>query len=392
MKQKVILRETETAATNSDFYNLFRPIAPSIDRIGKVAQVISALTEAITIWHLAQSEMAGASKVVAITVSILATLLVVAILELGGRKFLQVLTRAVIWKRLKNVWYITLFAIVTFITIGIGVMSFRLSTNGIHHAFVSNVPVVSTFDHSDLKEDYRASVKVISDEFDTELSLLKGNHEDLVKSKMDKFQSRIEEAEAKVQSYERKYKSGEKWAKSQANKYRKKAKALSIQKADALIALQEKHMKKTDNWLARKNRAIDLEKEAVNQEIVSGKKASEITHQSKSKDADFWGTLFSFLVGFSVILAFICIITVEIFRRGSGIEVAYEEEDLEPSIIEMFWMGITNRFQNFFRQKAERFAQVSPTSTNSNRQIGFDYPKPIATGYAGDGMEEDGDF
>ncbi|MGK0389878.1 MAG: hypothetical protein ACI94Y_002623, partial [Maribacter sp.] len=116
MKKNVKLRATETSATNSDFYNLFRPIAPSIDIIGKVAQIISALTEGVTIWYITQSEMVGTSKLVSILVSIVAMVLVIAVLELGGRKFLQVLTRAIVWKRLENAWYIALFTIVTAIT------------------------------------------------------------------------------------------------------------------------------------------------------------------------------------------------------------------------------------------------------------------------------------
>ena len=139
MNKLVKLKAKETAATNSDFYNLFRPIAPSIDVIGKVAQVISGLTEAITIWYITQSEMAGSSKFISILVSLMAMILVVAILELGGRKFVQVLTRALVWKRLKNAWYISLFAIISLITIGMGVLSFNLSTKGIHYAFVSSV-------------------------------------------------------------------------------------------------------------------------------------------------------------------------------------------------------------------------------------------------------------
>ena len=162
MSNNFKLKAKETKATNTDFYNLFRPIAPSIDIIGKVAQVVSALTEAITIWYITQSEMAGASKAVSIIVSIIAMVLVIAVLELGGRKFLQVLTRAVVWKRLKNAWYIALFAIVTAVTIGMGVISFNLSTNGIHHAFTASVPAVANFDESDLKQEFRENKKEIS--------------------------------------------------------------------------------------------------------------------------------------------------------------------------------------------------------------------------------------
>ena len=182
MQKQVKLQVKETAATNRDFYNLFRPIAPGIDVIGKVAQVISGLTEAVTIWYITQSEMAGTSKFLSITISIVAMILVVALLELGGRKFLQVLTRALVWKRLKNAWYIGLFVIVSAITIGMGVLSFRMSTNGINYAFMSNVPVGMTFDEKALQSSYQTKVKTISEQANQELALLREHHEGVTKS------------------------------------------------------------------------------------------------------------------------------------------------------------------------------------------------------------------
>ena len=386
MKKQVKLKARETVATNHDFYNLFRPIAPSIDIIGKVAQIISALTEAITIWHITQSEMVGASKATAIVVSIIATLLVVAILELGGRKFLQVLTRALVWKRLKNAWYISLFSIVAFITIGIGVLSFRLSTNGIHHAFVSNVPVVSSFDDSELKKEFRSTTLELSDHFDKELQLIKDNHKEGMLSVVAKYDAQINDGQIKVKQYDRSYAKGAKWAKGHADKYRKKVSQLEIARADAKIALQETYTKKVEKWQSRKNKARASAKAELNKKVAANEKIEEKVHQSKSNKASFWGSLFSFLVGFSVILAFICIITVEVYRRGSGIEVAYDEEDKDPSILEIFWFGLTNRMDGFFRRRAEKFAQISSPGTPNRSSIGFDYPKPMVSGYSSGDM------
>ncbi len=109
MNQNTRLKQVETTATNREFYDLFRPIIPSMDLTGKIAQVISALTEAVTVWFIMQSELAGMTKAVSIALSIIAVILVVAVLELGGRKFLQVLTRALVWKRLQNFWYYSMF-------------------------------------------------------------------------------------------------------------------------------------------------------------------------------------------------------------------------------------------------------------------------------------------
>ena len=377
MNNKTKLIAKETSATNRDFYNLFRPIAPSIDLIGKVAQVISAATEAITIWHICQSELAGSSKLVAITVSLIATILVVALLELGGRKFLQVATRTLVWKRFKNAWYIALFAIVSAITIGMGVMSFRLSTNGINHAFVSNVPITTHVDDTKFKSGYREDVKLIAAQFDKEWEMLSKTQESTLTRKADQFESKIDAAEQRASTYDRKYASGEKWAKSQAAKYRKKAADLQLEKSNALASLQSKQTKQFEKWRAEKKSAIAEAKKEMKSSVNAAAASQIKVQKAEMSDATFWGGLFSWLVGFSVILAFVCIISVEVYRRGSGIEVEYNDQEVDLSVPELVWMGISNRWNGFFRKRAEQFAQVQSPSA-PQRSIGFDFPKSPA--------------
>ncbi len=379
MKKNVTLKARETAATNSDFYNLFRPIAPSIDLIGKVAQVISALTEGVTIWYITQSEMAGSSKILSIAVSIIAMILVIAVLELGGRKFLQVLTRAIVWKRLKNAWYIGLFGIVLAITLGMGILSFNLSTNGIHHAFVSNVPVVANFDDSDLKKEYRNNVKEITRRFEKDYVLIKENYQDRIAGTKDNFDAKIESAKMKVEQYNAKYKKGAKWAKSQAEKHQKIAGTLEMEKTTLVTGIQTDHSRKLEAWQTKKDKAIEAEKERMDKAVEKGETAIMKIHESKYVNASFWGNLFSFFVGFSVILAFICIVSVEVYRRGAGIQVTYQEEEKDRSILEIFWFGLKARFDTFLRRKAEKFAKINSPSLGNNSSIGFNYPKTFAT-------------
>lgn len=376
MNKQVKLKVKESQATNSDFYNLFRPIAPSIDVIGKVAQVISGLTEAVTIWYITQSEMAGSSKFLSISVSILAMILVVALLELGGRKFLQVLTRALVWNRLKNAWYIGLFAIVLLITTGMAVLSFRLSTNGIKHAFVSNVPIESSFDDAPLRAHYDKSVKTISSRFEADLQVIKENHSEVIASTNAQFDSRIKAANLKAKEYDQKLAKGFKWAKSQADKHRKKVAQLEMEKATAVMGFQATHSKKLDLWQSKKDKVIEAEQLAMQATIAKGESRLSKVRDSKFKNATFWGGLFSFFVGFSVILAFICIISVEVYRRGSGIEVAYEEEEKDLPILTIFWKGLTGRVDAFFRRKAESFARIQSTPME-NTKIGFNFPNAL---------------
>lgn len=382
MQKQVKLQVKETAATNRDFYNLFRPIAPGIEVIGKVAQVISGLTEAVTIWYITQSEMANTGKFLSISISILAMILVVALLELGGRKFLQVLTRALVWKRLKNAWYIGLFSIVLAITIGMGVLSFRMSTNGIQYAFTSNVPVGINFDDQRLQTGYQKKVTSINQRLDQDLTVVRENHQGVMESTKAQYAARINALQLRVKSYERKLADGHKWAGSQADKYRKKANGLETALAEKLSRHQSAYGAQLDEWQRKKSTAISREETKLQTAVEKGETALLARQSAKRKDASFWGNLFSFFVGFSVILAFICIISVEVYRRGAGIEVAYEELEKADSIPLLFWQGLTGRVDGFFRRKAERFAQLPSGNSEHGKRIGFDYPTglPVSEG------------
>ena len=179
----------------------------------------------------------------------------------------------------------------------------------------------------------------------------------------------------KVKTYERKLAAGHKWAGSQADKYRKKANGLESTLAEKQSKQQLSYGKKIEAWKKQKAIAIDRADQRLQTAISKGETAMLERQDAKRKDASFWGNLFSFFVGFSVILAFICIISVEVYRRGAGIEVAYEELEKADSIPLLFWNGLTGRVDNFFRRKAERFAQIPMSSPDRSGRIGFEYPK-----------------
>lgn len=371
MEKKLKLRQVESSATNRDFYDLFRPIVPSLDITGKIAQVISAITEAVTVWFIMQSELSGTAKIVSISLSVLAVILMVSILELGGRKFLQVLTRAIIWKRLENVWYKLLFGIVSLITIGMCVLSFYLSTNGIRHAFTSKATLATIeIDHSTIKEDYTLRMDRLDDRYNQDLKLLEEGFSRNVASLGAQYDAQIKEAKLKAEDNERKYRKGLSWAKSHAVKYHGEAATLGIKKSEKLATLNSKQSEKVEAWKKSRQKAIDQEQKRLDDKIATATITQSKKADTKLKVASFWGSLFSGLVGFTIVLAYFCIITVEVFRRGSGITVEYEEVENHPSTIALLWHGIKIKTNNVLRGRAERFAGLAAPSM-PHRAIGF---------------------
>ena len=144
-----------------------------------------------------------------------------------------------------------------------------------------------------------------------------------------------------------------------------------------MASLQTKQNLRFEQWRAEKKSAMNEAKKELNLSLETAVASTQKAHEAELTDATFWGGLFSWLVGFSVILAFICIISVEVYRRGSGIEVEYDEREVDLSTPELIWMGISNRWNGFFRKRAEKFAHIS-TTTTPQRSIGFDFPKSPA--------------
>ena len=389
MDKKLKLKQVESSATNRDFYDLFRPIVPSLDITGKIAQVISAITEAVTVWFIMQSELSNTSKVVSIALSVLAVILMVSILELGGRKFLQVLTRAIIWKRLENVWYKLLFGIVTLITIGMCVLSFYLSTNGIRHAFTSKATLATIeIDHSAIKDDYTMRMDRLDQRFNQDLKLLEEGFSRNVSSLGAQYDAQIKEAKLKADEYEQKSSRGLSWAKSHAQKYHGEAAALSIKKAEKLAALNRSQSDRVESWKKSRKKTIDQEQRRFDEKIEMATVTESKRANTKLKVASFWGSLFSGLVGFTIVLAYFCIITVEVFRRGSGITVEYEEVENHLSTLELLWHGIKNKTNSLVRHRVERFASASIPSM-PQRSIGFQTGHtPSFTNSVNDGYEE----
>ena len=371
MEKNVKLKQIESSATNRDFYDLFRPIVPSLDITGKIAQVISAITEAVTVWFIMQSELSGTGKIISISLSVLAVILMVSILELGGRKFLQVLTRAIIWKKLENVWYKVLFGIVSCITIGMCVLSFYLSTNGIRHAFTSKATLATIeIDHSAIKDNYQLRMDRVDIQYNQDLDLLQDGFNRNVAGLNAQYDTQIQEAELKAKEYEQKSKKGLSWAGSHARKYQEKAAALATEKAKKLAKMNEVQSGKVDVWKKSRLQAVEKEQNRLDAKIAAATKVQSKKAASQLKVASFWGSLFSGVVGFTIVLAYFCIITVEVFRRGSGIEVAYEEVESVPSTLALLWTGIQAKANNIVRRRAERFAGLTTTGM-PQRAIGF---------------------
>jgi len=308
IQNRLDLKEIYTKATNRDYYNLFQPVVPKIDLTGKIAQVISALTEAVTIWLICQSKLSELNKILVGFISIIAVILVVAAIEIGGRKCLQVLTRAIIWKRLTNFWYWILFLFILAITGFLFWQSYSLSTKGIDKTFEQSVKVAVTLDEAPFLKRHSNFTEGINTKYDNQNKTLSDAFILNYDAKEKEYNSKIDAVQVLIDEHANNKAKGVKWAHSHWIKQTKIKNALITEKESKLSELTTKHTKSLKAVESARLAALNKEDARHKTTVDKAEEALNQNHTANKSQANFWGNLFSNLVGFMIALAFVCII------------------------------------------------------------------------------------
>jgi len=332
------------------------------------------MTEAVTVWLIMQSNLTGSNKILSILLSIVAVVLFVAVLEIGGRRFIQVLTRVVIWRRFSNVWYVILSIIISIVTIVLFYLSINLSTKGTDYAF-THTNQIEAFDRSKDQQYHSGQIKSITADYDQRRANIEKRFLSSKDATGGAFDAKINEVLNTVASFDRKAINGQRWAKSHADKHRKAAASLSSQRAAKIETINQDYTTELSKLDSHRTTAINKENQRHAASIQDGQTIHNANQDARTETANFWGGLFSGIVGACVCLAFICISVVEIYNRGAGVQLEHKQVDAPTPLVTLFLSGLLARVDNFFRSRIETFYQLAPTPTPTNyKQIGFSTP------------------
>lgn len=294
--------------------------------------------------------------------------LICGAIELGGRKGAQVVTRQAIWKRFENVWYYVLGVPVLLVTVGLFWLSFDLSTKGVNKTFTNSVQVAKNFDDTYLIQRYDQNANKINSKFDKQISTLTTAYTSNFVAKESEYNSKIQAVQNKIDLHIRNIKNGVKWATSHKDKQIDIRDNIVIQRQSVLNELTTSHNSKIAT--IEQSRANELsEASRTHQNTINeAKKVFNDNHQADKDNAIFWGSLFSNLVGIMIVIALVCIVIVEVFRKGAQIEISYKESDLPPSLLQVSCKGLINRIYNvsysltkiIYVERKEFTLQVAP--------------------------------
>jgi len=263
MQNRINVKEIYSKAIDINFRNLFQPVIPHLDTTGKIAQVISALTEAVTVWFICQSELSGLNKFVSVFLSIAAVLLVVSAIELGGRKGIQVLTRAIVWKRLKSFWYWALFIPVLIITGFLFFQSFQLSTKGTNQTFKQSIQFAAVFDDTPLYGRHLDNTDRINTKYDKQAETIKAAYTANHTATATTYQSRINAIDSKLAEHRRNKANGVKWAQSHIDKQAGTRNKILTDKAAGLATLTVDHNNDIKGIESARTNELTIEDEIV---------------------------------------------------------------------------------------------------------------------------------
>jgi len=343
MQNRTDLKLIFEKAKDINFRNLFYPVIPSIDLTGKLAQIISALTQAVTIWFITQSKLSSLNIYLSYFLSIIAIVLVCAAIELGGRKGAQVVTRQAIWKKFENIWYYVLGIPILLVTIGLFYLSFDLSTKGVDKTFNQSVVTAITFDASDYDSRHDVLIDGINTKYDKQITTLTTAYTSNYSAMEGEYKSKVDAIDLLIAEHTRNTRKGVKWAQSHIDKQTRSKGAMVIEMQSALNQLTATHNTKISSIEESRAAEIAAENDRHTAEVNEAKTAAQANHDNDKQVAAFWGTLFSNLVGIMIVVALVCIVIVEIFRKGADIEITYNESELPPSTLGIAWQGIKNR-------------------------------------------------
>lgn len=349
-----------TLPSDEHFFQRYAALAPTLNKLGWMAQVVSALTEVGILFALIRNAVADiAPPVVAAAAGAAGAVLGTAFIEIGLRKFLPYSFRQILYSRFSGLDLVMSIAIIsaTVLLLGAsGTLSFFGSKNTVEVVMPEakkGEVVVGLYD--DLKageyQMFRADSAAIAARYAPQFSALQAAH----KASADAATTKLKNLEAKERN------TGQSFATQKAGIKQSIADAaaahavnvadLQAQQAAELKARQDKRdagIGKVDERLDRAFQTEEMQYAAAQQKRQSQVKA--------------WG---GSVAWFTVLCLFVLILSLglqEVHRKGAGMqeEVLPSEYEFREDVVSSFFSAIKERWLSSAHAWIKEFEDGTP--------------------------------
>lgn len=339
--------DQSTDASKKDFAEFWGGIMPTIRTVKNAGHCFSAVTEYLVLQKIVGAEFSGLYKFWAILLSILITISIIAIIEMGISRFAPFVFRFLFRKKWNTGWNWLMFIPILAVVIPLTFFSTTLSRDGGFEIVDSAKSEVAMTNLNKADDDYEQQKDKAQASFDDKRASINQSFDNKVSANKSDFAAQIGIQQQKIKKNKRLVSNGHAWAqghidKAYADIAKLKAKRdnkesqIETERTNALLTASETF---DANVLKIENRA---EKHLSQIEKSDNEKAKK-----RDKFVSIWGGLLGSFALFSVLGVLFCIALIEIYRAGSGQEYEKAIDNGKQSRFERFGSAIGKKIGGF---------------------------------------------
>jgi hypothetical protein len=340
------------------FYTRYASLVPTLTKLGYLAQVVSALTEAGILYAVVFSSLAPFWPETAPTAALFGSLVGTLFLELGLRKFVPFGARAVIHKRYKG-WDGWITGFVLAVAAGLIVASGLLSFKGSALLVETVAPEPETVTTAAPDSLAIAANATAGDLLTASLTASRARFADLIEATEQTAGADLRQLDGQLRrTVEKEQRTGKYYTTRKAQiradidattaARTRKVSELKTERANALAALQTSHRVKLET--------IDQDHRQSREQISQGNEQART--EVAARVANYGGGLAYFTL-FCLTVFIVAVIIQELHRAGAGVEEQAEPGafDFEAGPVAAFTAAIGGRFNRFLYGLIHRIEQ-----------------------------------
>lgn len=335
--------DQSTEVSKKDFAEFWGGIMPTIRTVKNAGHCFSAVTEYLVLQKIVGAEFSGLYKFWAILLSILITISIIAIIEMGISRFAPFVFRFLFRKKFNTGWNWLMFIPILAVVIPLTFFSTTLSRDGGFEIVDSARSEVAMTDLNKADDDYERQKDKAQASFDDKKSSINQSFDNKVAANKSDFAAQIGIQQQEIKKNKRLVLNGHEWAQGHIDKA-----YADIAKLKAKRDTKESQIE-TERTNALLAAASTFDANVLKIENRADKHLSQVEKRDSKKEAkrnkfvSTWGGLLGSVALFSVLGVLFCIALIEIYRAGSGQEYEKAIDNGKKSRFEKLGLAITQK-------------------------------------------------
>lgn len=372
----------KTAPTNKQFAGFFyQTIAPT-KTVKFIAQVISAITSGATLFVIVANKLHGILSPTSVQVlAAIIAILTAVFIEKGLNSTLPTLVRQIARKAFADGFYKAMFIPILLLTVLFGSATTVLSLYGSQEIAENATPKPKTYDLVSLAQTNETrEIAQAYEQKQQNLAILHKQQKNIMHAK---YEALIAQQQQTIITNTKKQQNGHKWAGSHITKAENKIASLQVQETKAMTKLQTKQSKEVNNLHNNEQKEKEQSVTKTDTLLVIAQSQNAKTNAMIANKQKRYGSIFLVLTMCSVIVVFCCVVLIEVYEAGAGVQTIAEPtkpffasilsplQSLLLSLLPQSLQTVINSDNSRITTKPNQ--SKIDDNTNNNREITYDF-------------------